>query len=105
MKQCTRCKEVKPISEFYLKKNGKPISMCKPCKSIYAKEWSEKNIGNNIKTEYSVSYTEMRHPNPMVMEGNVQKMMKKYHDEELKIAEAHLPFEAEAGLCDIILKG
>jgi hypothetical protein len=47
----------------------------------------------------------MRHPNAMVMEGNVQKMMKKYAENEAKINNAHLPFEPQAGLCDQIIKG
>lgn len=36
-KRCTKCKQSKPVSEFYLK-HGRPISNCKTCWNAYIKE-------------------------------------------------------------------
>ena len=45
MKICTRCKEKKPLEEFY-KQTLTRHSMCKDCKKEYNKEryWKQKEI-------------------------------------------------------------
>ncbi len=44
-KECTKCSELKPISEFYKKKTGKygVSGRCKICSSEDAKEWAKNN--------------------------------------------------------------
>jgi hypothetical protein len=29
--RCTRCRQRKPLSEFYLRRSGRPLSSCKDC--------------------------------------------------------------------------
>lgn len=43
-KKCTKCNELKHISEYDLKSNGKIIAKCKPCYKLYIRE-------HNIKPE------------------------------------------------------
>jgi len=42
-KICARCKREKSLSEFYIKKNGKPHSWCNDCRPKAKKEWDIKN--------------------------------------------------------------
>ena len=43
-KKCSRCKERKPIEQFYVnKKLGLPESQCKACHALAAKRWREKS--------------------------------------------------------------
>jgi len=46
MKECSVCKEEKPLSEFSKKRKTTHQSYCKECQSIYRKEWHEKNKQN-----------------------------------------------------------
>lgn len=47
-KQCGRCKEIKPIIEFCIRKSGRNKgyydSYCKNCKPTYLKKWHHENI-------------------------------------------------------------
>lgn len=45
MKRCSKCGEVKPLSEFYKKKGGKDglCSICKLCEKVYRKQYCEQN--------------------------------------------------------------
>ena len=50
MKQCIRCKEIKPLSNFYERRDSKSKkvhSYCKECTSINRKENYKKNIEKN----------------------------------------------------------
>lgn len=38
-KKCAICREVKPLSDFYLKKSGELDSYCRPCRKEYARRW------------------------------------------------------------------
>lgn len=44
MKTCPKCREVKPLSEFHVRKNrgGQPASRCKPCCVAAQREWRGK---------------------------------------------------------------
>lgn len=42
-KQCRECNQVKPVSEFYLQKPGKPRAYCKPCNTLRSKRWRANN--------------------------------------------------------------
>lgn len=44
-KQCTRCKEIKPLCEFsnYKKSKDGKKAACKSCQKIYNDKWFEKN--------------------------------------------------------------
>jgi hypothetical protein len=48
MAVCTDCKEEKPVDDFYLKPDGKPISYCKPCSNArcvkYEREHPERRL-------------------------------------------------------------
>jgi hypothetical protein len=101
---CRKCKRDRPLSEYRKYPSGTVKPYCKRCYADYQIQWKKKkNIKRN--PDYDPDHTQMRHPNAMVMEGNVQKMMKKYAENEAKINNAHLPFEPQAGLCDQIIKG
>jgi hypothetical protein len=104
MKTCTKCEQPKPLSDFDLYPSGTVKAKCKACYADYRRQWRMKKAAFKIKErpDYMPECTQMRHPNPLVMEGNVMKAMKKVHDELTQIA--HLGFEPEAGLVDIILK-
>ena len=43
MKNCSKCKESKDISEFQKEKTGKVSSICKVCKRILYKDWEKRN--------------------------------------------------------------
>ena len=105
MKPCEGpCKETKPLSDFGTYPSGTPKNKCKACHALYQKAWRNKT-DDEIKNraDYMPECAQVRHPNRMVMEGHVQKAMKKVADEKAIIEESHLPFEAEAGLCDILI--
>lgn len=38
-KQCSRCRKVKPFSDFYLNKRGLPHGRCKKCSRVYAQQF------------------------------------------------------------------
>ena len=45
-KKCPRCKEVKPLSEYWIRRTRKgeqPASRCKPCSNQINKEWRASN--------------------------------------------------------------
>ncbi|EJX08157.1 hypothetical protein EVA_03737 [gut metagenome] len=41
-KQCTRCKKIKPLSQFYIRENGKPRNYCKSCEIQRIKAYTNK---------------------------------------------------------------
>lgn len=43
MKTCARCKVEKALSDFRLKKNGRPVPYCHPCERDYQREWRKAN--------------------------------------------------------------
>lgn len=43
MKECTHCHEVKPLSEFYRRKDGELESWCKKCKTEAAVKWNKEH--------------------------------------------------------------
>lgn len=44
MKKCSKCKEQKNISDFYIdRRNGKPMASCKTCKYEQARKWVNGN--------------------------------------------------------------
>ncbi len=49
MKQCTACKEEKPLSEFYVNRSGNQgvFAKCKVCTYKYSREWKVKNRDKN----------------------------------------------------------
>ena len=104
MKFCTKCKTDRPETDFYVTQAGKMLRPCKFCKQARVRASRKQKPKETIKTVYSVSYTQMRHPDSMVHEGNVQKEMKRVADEIAKINDADLTTEAEAGRCDKVLK-
>jgi hypothetical protein len=99
------CGKVLPLTDFHIRPNGKPIGRCKVCNNLYQREYRKKGRKEYVCSHHNTSYTEMRHPDPMVMEANVQGLIKKYADEERKIEQAGLGFIPKAGVCDEILKG
>ena len=46
MKQCTKCKEEKPLSEFHRRSDDKTKTrgMCKVCTNLDTRKWSERNV-------------------------------------------------------------
>jgi 5-methylcytosine-specific restriction endonuclease McrA len=64
MKQCTACREVKPVSAFYLDR-ASPDGLayqCKPCHRIVARRWKAAH-----RTEVIAKHKEWRHANPEKM--------------------------------------
>jgi hypothetical protein len=104
MEPCRGCGLDEPLVTFNSYPSGARFPNCKMCARLYQRKWRAKK---DIKSrpDYMPECTQMRHPDDMIMEGNVQKHMKKVHDEERKITEARLGFIPEAGLCDQIIKG
>lgn len=44
MKRCTKCGEEKPLADFSVRKAcGKPLSRCKACQALSAREWAARN--------------------------------------------------------------
>ena len=100
MKPCRKCGTPYPLAHYPTYPSGTPKPYCRPCIALYQKEQRAKSFA---RPDYMPSYTEMRHPDPAFMEANVQNLIKKYADEQAKLA--HLPFKPEAWLADQILKG
>jgi hypothetical protein len=42
-KQCSRCRAVKPIADFYVNPNGKPYAHCKSCHAGYSRDWQARH--------------------------------------------------------------
>jgi hypothetical protein len=42
MKQCSKCKQIKPLDEYSMKR-GKHTTRCKPCNNEYFKKWYKSN--------------------------------------------------------------
>jgi len=48
-KQCTKCKKIKPTTEFYNRNSGKYLySACKECDNYYRKQREERRLGRKI---------------------------------------------------------
>lgn len=60
MKQCTKCKEWKEVSQFYKLKDGKIYPSCKTCENQRCKKWSQKNheYDLNRKRKYHAEHKE-----------------------------------------------
>lgn len=54
-KQCTKCKETKPLSEYFKESRypTKPRPSCKSCTANYNKEWKAKNPGKVKQMEHN----------------------------------------------------
>jgi hypothetical protein len=74
-KLCTKCKIEKPISEFYIKRNGKPHSWCHGCRKIDKTEWNIKNKDHIA--EYKAKTKEYR--------DNKSAEYRELHREELRL--------------------
>lgn len=48
MKYCPRCQEIKPLEEFPDNGAAGKYGYCKPCKSAYMHEYSQRNPGSNF---------------------------------------------------------
>jgi len=53
-KQCSKCKKIKPVSEFYPRKDRSfgYYNPCKSCKSIYKKQYCNSEKGKKILDNY-----------------------------------------------------
>jgi hypothetical protein len=51
-KLCVKCKIEKPISEFYIKKNGRPHSWCNKCRKEVKRNWDISHV--NERKEYNI---------------------------------------------------
>jgi hypothetical protein len=54
-KRCPRCGETKSAEDFYVKKDGKLQSYCRPCNKAAATEWNKNNRGR--RREYMRGWT------------------------------------------------
>lgn len=45
-KKCLKCLQEKPINHFYTTKSGGRINECSACKTLYHKEYRERNRAN-----------------------------------------------------------
>lgn len=61
-KECTACHKIKPVSEFYIRKNrsGTPFSICKDChrEKSKASRTPEKNYERHIKYRFKMTTEE-----------------------------------------------
>lgn len=53
MKKCGKCGVIKPISEFYIRKDGKPMWACKECNKKLVKKWNKENFSPKTKESLS----------------------------------------------------
>src|SRR5574343_1696946 len=74
-KLCVKCKIKKLISEFYIKKNGRPHSWCHKCRKDSKTEWDIKNKDHVI--EYKAKTKEHR--------DNKNAEYRELHREELRL--------------------
>ena len=52
MKKCTNCLAEKSEKHFYLRKNGRPESICRECISRYSKKYRDMCLNGNWKFPY-----------------------------------------------------
>ena len=72
MKQCTKCNEVKELTEFY-KEKGRPIAACKACKSAY------RLANRECKNDYNKQYR--KDNKKAIAEYMAQYQIKRYHSD------------------------
>lgn len=101
MKTCSKCKEDLPLSAFGLYPNRNPKAHCKVCHNKYARKGYHRRK-RQPKTD--PDYRQMRHPDPAVMEANVQKMVARYADNKARLKRANLDFMSGAVACDLVLR-
>lgn len=60
MKKCTKCGELKPLSEYYYRKNGKLRADCKSCLNRRRDKWREEHLEESkaYSREYSRRWRE-----------------------------------------------
>jgi hypothetical protein len=101
MKQCRKCGKDSPLSEYRRYISGTVKPYCPACVAIYQK--AHRKPANKA-PDYTPDCTQMRHPDPLVMEGYVQKMMKKYADAEVILKQYRRRLLPTAGACDLALE-
>jgi len=77
LKQCSRCKEIKPMSEFYKRLSRKSglMSHCKDCNKKKVSEWYRQNL-EYCKEHYKEYYE--------INKTKILERSKKYHQQNLK---------------------
>jgi len=68
MKECNGCRKTKTLSQFYIKKNGKPYPRCKKC---WAKDAHDMYVRRKTKQKTGKGFKMYA---PDVKEGNVARM-------------------------------
>ena len=60
-KKCSKCKQIKPLSDFHKSKNGKfgVHHYCKKCNSKFRKSTYKYNIERQTRTKYKVEFEEI----------------------------------------------
>jgi hypothetical protein len=79
-KECTRCKQVLPFSDFYQRAGGTTLhSACKACERAMAKDWYERN-----REKAKSKYQEWRAKNPEAVKQYRADNRRKHYQQEVR---------------------
>jgi len=86
VKFCVACKEDKPITEFYLKKNGRYHSWCNDCRKRKKKEWDTAN-SKHIAEYREINKEHIQKQNTEYRELHYEKLKERWTEDNKRLKE------------------